>query len=359
MVRIIAHLDLDAFFASVEERDKPYLKGAPIVVGADPQGGMGRGVVSTASYTARAYGIRSATPIKKAWQLSEAARQKGLPGCIFITPEHYTYGKASDEVFAIVRTYVPQIEQVSVDEAYLDMSAAGSFARAARSAQEMRQKIKDVLGLTASIGVGPNKLIAKLATEAAKPDGLKVVREGSVDALLLPLPLSALPGIGTQTMKRFERAGYRTVRDARRMDWKDMRRLFGTHGFSMYERLRGIDERPVESESAPALSIGKHHTFDADIDDLGTAVTCLNTQAASIVRSMRKDGFEGFRTVVLTVRFSDFETMTRSLTVATPLATVRDLELKALKMIMPFFERKENPHRKRVRLIGLRIEKLQ
>lgn len=358
-VRIIAHVDLDAFFASVEERDHPFLKGMPLVVGADPRGGEGRGVVSTASYAARAYGIGSALPIRKAWQLSQAAKRRGAQECVFIVPTHHRYAQASGEVFALVQSLAPLLEQVGIDEGCLDLSGAGSFKHAAEVATRIRTAVQERCGLPLTIGIGPNKLIAKLASEKAKPNGLLVVSPEKVDELLLPLPLFALPGIGRKSVERFHARGLRTVRDARALSWQQLRALFGVHGFSVYERLRGIDERPVALEHEAPKSIGKHHTFFEDVRHFKEVEVRLKKQVQSIMRSLKSEGFTTFRTVVLTVRFDDFTTMTRSLTLSTPRSGAQELELKATKLALPFFEKRENPRKKKIRLIGLRVEKLQ
>lgn len=356
--RIIAHLDMDAFFAAVEEREKPYLRGLPVVVGADPEGGAGRGVVSTANYTARVYGIHSAMPISKAWQLSEMAREKGKQACAFIVPRHGKYSVVSSEVFSIVRTYAHAIEQTSVDEAYLDLSGYGTFGKAEAAARALKRDIKKQTKLTASIGLAPNKLLAKIASDAQKPDGLTVVLPDSMDTFLEPLPLRSIPGIGPKATRRLAARGIHTVQDAKVLSWEELEHLFGKWGFGMYERLRGIDERPVEAQSSTRKSIGKHYTFAEDTLDMEAVLAVLRKQAQRIIEHTHQRGFRGFRTTVLTVRWSDFTTTTRSLTVPDVLSSKEALEMKALKLVLPFFDRRENPRRLKFRLIGLRIEKL-
>jgi len=186
-VSIIGHLDLDAFFAAVEERDRPELRGQPLVVGADPEGGRGRGVVSTANYAARRYGIHSAMPISRAWKLSEAARRRGEPPVVFVPPRLSRYAEVSARVMAIVRRHVPLVEEAGIDEAYLDLSFAGNFAAAREICRTIKEQIKAEEHLTASIGVGPNKLIAKIASDFQKPDGLTVVTPEEAEAFLAGL----------------------------------------------------------------------------------------------------------------------------------------------------------------------------
>lgn len=352
--RIIAHIDMDAFFASVEERDKLYLKGAPVIVGADPKGGRGRGVVSTANYTARKLGIHSALPIQKTWELCKGHK----PACVFITPHMGKYSDASREVFTIVGQHVACIEQVSVDEAYLDLSFAGSFKKAEQFARNIKKDIKKQAGLTCSMGIAPSKLVAKIASDVEKPNGLTVVTPGRVEKFLAPMSIRVIPGIGEKAAQQFARLGVKTIEEARVFSWQRLQGLFGKYGFSMWEKLRGIDERPVAHVEVMRKSIGKHHTFSKDTDSREEVMSVLNEQAKIILEEMKRKSFKTFRTVVLTVRFEDFTTVSRSLTLDEPLKTTRALRLKALKLALPFFEKTANPESKKIRLIGLRVEKL-
>jgi len=224
--------------------------------------------------------------------------------------------------------------------------------------QKLKENIARTLNLNATIGIGPNKLTAKLASEAGKPNGLYVLTPGKVDTFMQPLPLKDIPGIGRVSAAKFERRGMHTVKDARQLSWQELRQMFGTHGFTMYERLRGIDVRDVDTEDVPPLSIGKMHTFDEDVHRLRVVQEAMEAQAARIIRKMQRHGYGGFRTVVLTIRFEDFETHTRSVNFKEPRTAVRELELAGLKLLLPFFEKKENPRGKAIRLVGLRIEKL-
>lgn len=359
MARIIAHIDMDAFFASVEERDKPYLRGRPIVVGADPKGGDGRGVVSTANYKAREYGIYSATPISRAWKLAEAARKAGKPSVAFIVPTVGRYSAASKQVFAIVRAKFPKLEQTSVDEGYIDLSHLGSFKQAEAAMMTLRAGIKQKAKLPASIGVASNKMLAKLSSEKAKPNGLFVLRLSAVEAFLAPLPVSALPGIGRKTEEALNRRGIRTIADARNFSWQECEKLLGSYGFTFYERVWGRDDREVASLQADAKSVGVDETFDSDITDVRRAMAVVEAQAKEVIRRIQKDGFAGFRTVGVVVRFSDFATYTRAVTEKERLSTVRDLEMRALKLLLPFFDKRENPRKQGVRLIGLRVSTLE
>lgn len=349
---------MDAFFASVEERDKPYLKGLPVIVGSDPQNGSGRGVVSTANYKARELGIGSAMPIQKAWKLCEESRKKGGTRCVFVTSGFHRYGPASREVFTIVRKHVPVVAQASIDEAYLDLTFCKTFKTAKELAERIKKEITKSTKLTCSIGIGNSKMIAKIASDFKKPDGLTVIYPRSVDSFLKPLSIRALPGVGKKAEASLHRLGIRTVGDLQAYSWNELQRRFGKHGFSMWERSRGIDDREITPTKPQRKSIGKHHTFAEDVHDMEIVLAALKKQIQVIVREVGKQGFTEFRTVVLTVRFEDFITVTRSLTLEAPIATARELELKAIKLLLPFFEQKENPKGKAIRLVGIRVEKL-
>jgi len=358
MERIVGHIDMDAFFASVEERERPFLKEKPVIVGADPQGGTGRGVVATANYPARALGVRSALPITVAWQQCEAHRQQGGVPCTFITPDAEKYRRASHEVFAIVADQVPIIEMVSIDEAYLDLTFCKTYARAHDLATKLKSTIATQTHLTASVGIGPNKMIAKIASDYQKPDGLTVIEPREVEDFLRTLPVGALPGMGSVSVRVLTNRGIRTAGDLQHYSWEELERMFGKRGFSLWERARGIDERPVRDTPVVRKSIGKHHTFASDEHSMRVVLHTLHKQAISIIRTMKRQRCGGFRTVVLTVRTSDFKTYSRSITTKEYMHTKRDIELKALKLLLPFFEKTENPQRLGVRLVGVRIEKL-
>src|SRR5262245_1815190 len=197
--RIVAHVDMDAFYAAVEERRNPDLRGRPIVVGADPKAGAGRGVVTTASYAARKYGIRSAMPISRAWRLAEAARRRGEPEAVFLRGDHAAYREVSGRIMAIAADGSDAFEEASIDEAYLDVSSLADFARAEAHARALKADIAAREGLTASVGIGPNKLVAKIASDFRKPDGLTIVEPAGVQGFLDPLPVRRLPGIGPKS----------------------------------------------------------------------------------------------------------------------------------------------------------------
>jgi DNA polymerase IV (DinB-like DNA polymerase) len=380
-MKIIAHLDMDAFFASIEERDHPRFSGRPIVVGADPEGGKGRGVVSTANYAARVYGIRSALPISAAWRYSEAARKRGLPPAVFLDVDMQKYAEVSERIMDIVRTHVPPdpegmvlVEQASVDEAYFDLSFTGSYEKAELVAHAIKDEIKVKEHLTASVGIGPNKLIAKIASDRQKPDGLTVVHEKDAEVFLEPLNIRVIPGVGPKSEEQFLRLGIRTVRDAKRLTKAKLTEMMGKWGEELYEKFRGRGDSEIVLESVPK-SVGEQTTFDEDIPvngklkDRKLLEAALAELAADVHKRLRReiaDGapFTSFRSVGITVRFSDFTTKTRGVTLKEPVAAqgaaaLKTIQFQALRLFMPFLDRREDPLRKPIRLLGVKVERFK
>lgn len=363
-MRIIGHLDMDAFFASVEERNRPRLKGLPIVVGSDPAGGKGRGVVSTANYKAREYGIKSAMPISRAWQASEAAKKQGKPGVVFLDGNFGAYEEVSGNIIGIVRKYVPLIEQASVDEAYLDLSFTGSYSAAEKLCIKIKKEIKDKEKLTCSIGVGPNKLIAKIAVDMHKPDGITVVGDDDekkcaqlAEKFLEPLSIRKIPGIGPKSEEVFSKMRIRTIADAKKLSQGDLYEMMGERGLDLYDKLRGRDIDPIVEEYA-VKSIGEQETFSTDTKDFQLVNERLKDICGGVFQRFGKSEFKSYKTVAITVRFDDFETKTRAHTLAEPASDEKTLYFEALKLLTPFLDKRENPKNKMVRLIGVRIEKL-
>ncbi|MCL5006802.1 MAG: DNA polymerase IV [Patescibacteria group bacterium] len=357
MARIIAHLDMDAFFAAIEERDRPELAGRPVVVGADPRGGRGRGVVSTANYTARAYGIHSAQPIATAWRLSEEAAKAGKKKAVFLPVSMEKYSLVSAEVMKIVRNKVQIVEQTSVDEAYLDLSFTGSFENSERVMREIKAEIKKKERLTASVGIGPNKLIAKIASDLDKPDGLRVVRPKEAQGVLDPLAARVLPGVGPKSSARLSELGAQTIGDLRDVGLRRLTDLFGKAGLNMYEMSRGRDDSPVTEEREPK-SVGEQETFDEDTLDSGFLTERMEKTAERVYERLKQQGFTRFKTVVVTVRFANFVTHTRSRSLKVPDSTVDALKFTALALFLPFLDKRENPHKNLIRLVGVRVENL-
>ncbi len=356
-MRIIGHLDMDAFFAAIEERDHPELKGQPVVVGADPAGGQGRGVVSTANYPARVYGIHSAMPISTAWKLAEAARRRGRPATVFVRGSHRKYGEVSARIMAILHRYAPVVEEASIDEAYFDLSFTGSFEAAAALARQIKAAILGQERLTGSIGIGPNKMVAKIASDFQKPDGLTLVTPEEAEAFLAPMAVRKIPGIGPKTEQTLARLGIKTVQDLKRFTPEELQERFGKWGPSLYERIRGRHDSPLVTEWEPK-SVGEQETFAQDTRDLEFIFSRLWFLCREVSRRFTAGGFHTYRTVVVTVRFADFETFTRSYTLPHPTGSPRTLRFHAMKLLTPFLDRRENPRGKLIRLIGVRVEKL-
>ncbi|MDP3090636.1 MAG: DNA polymerase IV [Nitrospira sp.] len=358
MPRIIAHIDMDAFYAAIEERDTPAFRGRPLAVGADPAQGQGRGVVSTANYQAREYGIYSATPISTAWRLSEAARRKGLPPVIFVSVDMCKYARVSEAVMAIARRAIPVLEQASIDEAYGDLSGTGSFEAAAELCRSIKGAILAEERLTASVGIGPNKMIAKIASGVQKPDGFTVVTEAEAEAFLAPLSVRAIPGIGPKTESMLAAQQIRVVAELKRLSLADMDARFGKRGLEWYAKIRAQDDSPVEEHGEPK-SISEQETFDEDTLDSQVLVERLSQLRDGVFARLAQEGFDACRTVAIIVRFADFTTVTRAHTFADPVQDGPAVRRELLKLLLPFFDRRENPRRQRIRLLGVRVEKLQ
>jgi DNA polymerase IV (DinB-like DNA polymerase) len=357
-MRIIAHLDMDAFFAAVEERDHPELKGLPLVVGADPDRGKGRGVVSTANYAARKYGIHSALPISTAWRLSEKAQRQGQPGAVFLGVNYRRYREISERIMALVRRHSPLVEEAGIDEAYFDLSGAGSFEGAAEICRQLQKEIREQERLTASVGLAPNKLVAKIASDFQKPDGLTIVTPEEAEGFLEPLGVRKIPGIGPKTEKRLAQEGIRFVRDLKKFSPEELQSRFGKWGPELYDRVRGRHDSPLREEYEPK-SVGEQETFGEDTRDLNLIFDCLLAMCGSVWKRLLAEGFGTFRTVVVTVRFADFDTHSRSHTLTAATDSPARLRFTAMKLLMPFLDRRENPRRKLLRLIGVRLEKLE
>jgi DNA polymerase IV (DinB-like DNA polymerase) len=362
-MRIIVHVDMDAFYAAVEERYNPALRGLPIAVGADPKQGRGRGVVTTANYMARKFGIRSALPISRAWRLAEAARNRGEPATVFIPPNFRLYREVSARIMQILERSADAFEEASIDEAYLDLSSRGNFDAAVEHVMKIKAEIREREGLACSVGVGPNKLIAKIASGHEKPDGLTVITPESVIEFLDPLPVRTIPGIGPKGEAFLHQQNIRTIRQLREVPESTLTGWFGKWGERLFEKARGIDESPVSNEWT-RKSIGEQETFSEDIESPSVVTDRVYRMAEAIIAKLRENNFVGFRALTLTVRFADFQTVNRSHSLKTGIlvnddrAALRLLQQEALRLLLPFFDARENPKRKAIRLIGLRLEKL-
>jgi DNA polymerase IV (DinB-like DNA polymerase) len=356
-VRIIAHVDMDAFYAAVEERYNPQLRGRPVVVGADPKDGQGRGVVTTANYAARKYGIRSALPITRAWRLAQAAQRRGEPATVFIEGNHKLYGEVSQRIMALLAQRADLFEEASIDEAYLDLSTLASFEAAAERALAIKREIVAQEGLTCTVGLGPNKLVAKIASDFKKPDGLTVVRPDEVQAFLDPLRIRVIPGIGPKSEALLHERGIRTVRQLRDLELLQLVDWFGRWGEDLYAKARGNSDSPVSNEWEPK-SVGEQETFERDTLEAAFVLERARELARSVFVRLGGHGFSAFRTVTVTVRFENFMTFTRSHTPREPLTTENALYTGAVRLLLPFLDHRENPRQRKIRLIGVRAEKL-
>lgn len=359
MNRIIAHLDMDAFFASVEEVTTPSFKGKPIVVGSDPNDGKGRGVVSTANYKARVYGIKSAMPISIAWRLSQEAKKQSKEEVIFLPVDFSLYGKVSKSVLQTIKKYSNNVEQASIDEFYFDLSFTSSFRAVEDVCQKIKQEIKEKEKITCSIGIGPNKLVSKIAAGIKKPDGIFLVRDLDVKNFLNPLSIRELPGIGPKTGEFLNKKGINKIGDLIKFSKEELKEVLGKNGESIYYKARGIDDSPV-LEYHQVKSIGEQTTFSKNTLEPIFIHSALKRLSDSVFKSFERSAFTTFGTITITARFFDFETKTssKSFKMAIDKSNKKKFELEILKLLLPFLDKRSNPKRKPIRLIGVRIEKL-
>lgn len=302
MERTIIHVDMDAFYATVEQRDNPDFLGKPVIVGANPRHGRGRGVVSTASYEARKYGIHSAQPISQAYRL--------CPNGIFLPVRGKRYVHVSRAIMAILREYSPVVETVSLDEAFLDVTGTERlFGHAEEIGKQMKVRIKEQERLTASVGIGPNKLVAKIASDLKKPDGFVVVGREEVRQFLSPLPVSRLWGIGKKTEEKLANLGITTIGELALLSKKTSQDCFGKLGVVLWQYAQGIDDSPVIS-SREAKSISNELTFQKDVTDIQVLRETLLQLSEKVGYRLRSQNMVG-RTVTLKIRWSDFSTYIR------------------------------------------------
>ncbi len=298
--RWIMHLDMDAFYAAVEQRDDPALRGRPVVVGAQPGG---RGVVATCSYEARRFGIRSAMPI------AEAHRR--CPDAVYLRPRMAHYREVARRIQAVMAAYAPVVEPISIDEAFLDVSGLGLLIGPLETVgRRIKDAIHAAVGLTASVGIGPNRLVAKIASDFGKPDGLVVVPPEEVLDFLGPQPVGVLRGVGPRTLPRLERLGLRTVADLRHWSLAQLQAQLGARvATSLHQQARGIASDRV-GDPRPRKSLSKETTFAQDVADPAVLRGTLRDLAAEVAAAARQEGLAG-RTLTLKIRFGGFETHTR------------------------------------------------
>ena len=334
--RTILHVDLDAFFAAVEQRDHPELRGRPVVVGG---GGPGdRGVVSAASYEARAFGVHSAMPLRTAAAL--------CPGAVFVPVHGRLYGQVSGEIMALLRRYTDQVEPISIDEAFMDVTGSKAlFGDGETIARAIKAAIRSELGLTASVGVATTKLVAKIGSDLRKPDGLVVVAPGDEAVFLAPLPIARLWGVGPKAAIALREYGVATIGDLARLPIDVLVRVFGAHGAALHDRALGIDPDPVAGRD-PAKSIGHEHTFDIDTSDRETIERTLLAMAEGVAGRLRAAGLRA-GTVTVKIRDTTFRTITRQGPLAPPTDLTEPIWQAALALARPELRGM------RVRLLGV------
>lgn len=332
---------MDAFFAAVEQKRDPALRGRPVVVGGtgDP---TKRGVVSTASYEARKHGIHSAMPLRTAYKL--------CPDAVFLPVDYEAYSRESQKVKKILRDISPLMENTGIDEAYLDISHVSTPSE--KIIRKIKLRIKHETGLTCSIGIAPNKLLAKIASDMRKPDGFTIINRNDIETLIWPLPVRKLPGVGPKIEHVLNAMGVHTIGELAALSLETLIEGFGkSYGHYLYDAAGGIDESPIITHREPK-SIGRETTFQRDLTIWQDIAKALAELTRVVADDMKEEGYMG-RTVTVKIRFSDFETHTRAETVRTPTGSVEVLRKAAFRCLKKF------KLDKKVRLIGLRVSKLK
>lgn len=337
--RIILHLDMDSFYASVEMRENSDLKGKPVVIGADPKNGTGRGVVSTCSYEARAFGIRSAMPISQAFVL--------CPHAVFLPPNFPRYAKASAEVMAILKSHDFPFQQVSIDEAFLDVSAVRNYSEATDLAERIRNDIRTQLALTCSIGIAPTKVVAKIASDVNKPDGLTVVEPESLFSFLAPMPVRKIPGIGRKAEAELFEMGIRTIKDLVEYDIQVLIARFGRCAIALQAIISGIDDDIVK-ERDRVKSVSRETTFLNDTNDEQVIAATLDALAREVCRNLSDESLR-CRTVTIKVRYQGFVTKTKARTLPHYTDDEKTLRSGAHSLLRDIFDGRP------IRLLGIRL----
>ncbi len=345
MPRVVFHVDMDAFYVSVERRENPELNGKPVIVGADPKGGTGRGVVMACSYEAREMGIRSGMPIGMAW--------RKLPTAVYLRPNYELYGAVSESVMNVLRSYADTLEHVSIDEAFLDVtSKVRGFDHAPEYAARVKAAVREREGLACTIGVAPNKSIAKIASDLAKPDGLRVVRPADVVSFLDPLPVTKISGVGVKTAELLERVGVRTIGELARFPGAELKKILGKNSVWLWGIARGMEQLPVEERPDPK-SISVERTFDRDVSEWSVVRETLRDVAHNVFLRARAQGAT-FRTIGIKIRFEGFQTHLRERTLASNVLDEEVLADVTQELSQEFADRN-----RRVRLLGVRVTHLQ
>jgi DNA polymerase IV (DinB-like DNA polymerase) len=341
--RIILHLDMDSFYASVEMQRNPVLAGQPVVIGADPKHGKGRGVVSTCSYEARAFGIRSAMPISQAFVL--------CPHAVFLPPDFPAYARASRAVMDILQSCGFRMEQVSIDEAFLDMSPLGTFSRAREQAEGIKAAIRDQLGLSCSIGIAPSRTVAKIASDFRKPDGLTLIPPPGLRDFLDPLPVRKVPGIGKKAESLLFGMGIRTVGDLARHDVQALIGRFGRSAIALHQLARGIDGSDI-MDGHEMKSLSRETTFEADTEDPDTLASTIDALAQSVCDDLAGEHLR-FRTITLKIRYQGFVTRSKSRSLSHFSGDTTRIKGLALALFREAWDGRK------IRLLGIRLSSFE
>ena len=301
-MRSIIHIDMDAFYASIEQLDHPEYKSKPVIVGADPKGGAGRGVVAACSYEARRFGVRSALPISRAWKL--------CPEGVYVRPRMKRYVEVSGQVMNVFRRFTDLVEPLSIDEAFLDITGSVALLGAPEQiARSIKSQIRAATGLTASAGLAPNKFLAKIASDLRKPDGFVIVEEKEIETFLQDLPISRLWGVGPKTEQRLHAMGFRTIGQLAGASRESLIRSLGSLGGHLHQLSHGRDDRPVVPNWEPK-SISSETTFDEDTADRELLLRTILELSDHVAERLRKDSYRA-RKVTLKLRYSSFSTHTK------------------------------------------------
>lgn len=344
MQRVILHIDMDAFFAAIEELDNPAIRGKPVVVGADPKEGKGRGVVSTCNYEARKYGIHSAMPISQAY--------KRCPFAVFVPPRGRRYAEFSHNIFQIFYEFTPKVEPISVDEAFLDVSGCTRLLGSPRKiALDIKNRISDELKLTASVGIAPNKFIAKIASDLEKPDGLVEVKPNEITQFLWPLPISKMWGVGKKSEKSLNLIGIKTIGDLAKMPQDVAVKKLGKAGLHFWSLANGHDDRNVEPYTA-AKSVSLENTFGEDVADEKVIHETIKALSDNVSRILRKKNYKG-KTITLKIRLEDFSTFTRAHSYHEFIDSSKIISGTCLNLLSEF-----DRMGKKVRLLGVAVSNL-
>jgi DNA polymerase IV (DinB-like DNA polymerase) len=345
LLRVIMHIDMDAFYSSVEQRENPTIKGKPVIVGADPKGGEGRGVVAGCSYEARKVGIHSAQPISQAYRL--------CPDGVYLRPNYKLYDEASEQVMQVLRTYAAKFEQISIDEAFMDVTGkVANYDEAALFAAKIKQEVRGEALLTCSVGIAPNKSVAKIASDFGKPDGLRIVPPGKVQEFLAPLPVNKISGIGKKTAEVLKGMGINSIGDLASNRPSKLVDIFGKYGTRIWQIANGIDEEEVITTYS-IKSISSETTFDEDVADKQRVMEAFRSLIDDVhARALAQNML--FRTVGIKVRLEDFTTYTRAKS-HNRYTNERAVMEEFVRILFREFE----DSRKKIRLVGVRVSNLK